>query len=99
MPDPADAGTARWSFARELLQSGLHLPSGEGDVRVWPPCRCNNRPDVRLLLGAGTGTVLLDVPVRPLSEWLIRTWEAVPPGKESAWIDWDAILEKLLDDR
>ncbi|MEU3481751.1 SsgA family sporulation/cell division regulator [Streptomyces sp. NPDC033753] len=85
--------------SRELLQSGLHLPSGEGDVRVWPPCRCNNRPDVRLLLGAGTGTVLLDVPVRPLSEWLIRTWEAVPPGMESAWIDWDAILGKLLDDR
>ncbi|GGY41162.1 hypothetical protein GCM10010299_54250 [Streptomyces tanashiensis] len=47
----------------------------------------------------GTGTVLLDVPVRPLSEWLMRTSEAVPPGKESAWIDWDAILEKLLDDR
>ncbi|MFC8176031.1 SsgA family sporulation/cell division regulator [Streptomyces sp. NPDC057325] len=99
MSRPSDPGTSRWSFARDLLQSGMHRPSGEGTVRIWPPCRCNNRPDVRLLLGTDTGTVLLDVPVQPLREWLNRTWEAVPPGEESARIDWDTLLERLLDNR
>ncbi|MFG3498246.1 SsgA family sporulation/cell division regulator [Streptomyces sp. NPDC047886] len=99
MSGPSDRGNSRWSFARELLQAGLQRPSGEGDVRMWPPCRCNNRPGARLLLGGGTGTVLLDVPVRPLSGWLKRTWEAVPPGEEDAGIDWDTLLEKLLGDR
>ncbi|MGW2180469.1 SsgA family sporulation/cell division regulator [Streptomyces sp. NPDC001732] len=96
MPEPAGSGTARWAFARELLQAGLHRRSGEGDVRIWPPCHCDNRPDVRILLGGGIGTVLLDVPVQPLQEWLGCTWEAVPAGKENMWINWNVILENLL---
>ncbi|MFD0392653.1 SsgA family sporulation/cell division regulator [Streptomyces nogalater] len=99
MPRPGGGGSARWSFARELLQSGMHRPSGEGDVRVWPPCRCNNRADVRLFLRDGTGSALLDVPSQPLREWLVRTWEAVPPGEENAWIDWDTLVGRLLGDR
>ncbi|MFF1911738.1 SsgA family sporulation/cell division regulator [Streptomyces sp. NPDC058239] len=91
-----DRENAHWSFARDLLQTGLNKPSGDGDVRIWPPCRCSNRPEVRMLLRGTSGSALLDVPSEPLREWLVRTWEAVPPGEENARINWDAILSALL---
>ncbi|TWV53823.1 SsgA family sporulation/cell division regulator [Streptomyces misionensis] len=97
LPTPDGRRRARWSFARDLLQSGLHRASGEGDVRIWPPCRCNDRPDARLFLRDGTASVLLDVPSQPLREWLVRTWVAVPPGEENRWIDWDTVVGRLLD--
>ncbi|GHB68311.1 sporulation-specific cell division protein SsgB [Streptomyces viridiviolaceus] len=96
LPEPGGLGSARWVFSRDLLQSGLHRPSGEGDVRVWPPCCCNDRPDVRMMLRDGSASALLDVPVQPLREWLVSTWEAVPPGDENALIDWDSVTEALL---
>ncbi|MGV9356002.1 SsgA family sporulation/cell division regulator [Streptomyces misionensis] len=99
LPRPDGSGSARWSFARDLLQSGLHRASGEGDVRIWPPCRCNDRPDARLFLRDRTGSVLLDVPSQPLREWLVRTWVAVPPGEENQWIDWDVLVGRLLGGR
>ncbi|GHF37252.1 SsgA family sporulation/cell division regulator [Streptomyces griseosporeus] len=94
--EPGGPDSARWVFARDLLQSGLHRPSGEGEVRVWPPYCCNDRPDVRMMLRAGAASALIDVPAQPLREWLVSTWEAVPPGDESALIDWDAVTEALL---
>lgn len=96
IPGPDDRDNSRGNFARDLLQWGLHRPSGEGDVRIWPPCHCNNRPDVRILLCDSTGSALVDFPSQPLREWLVRTWEAVPPGEENAWIDWDAVVGRLL---
>ncbi|CAL9330614.1 hypothetical protein SUDANB145_00058 [Streptomyces sp. enrichment culture] len=43
LPGDGGADGMRWHFARDLLQAGLHRPSGEGDVRIWPPCRCDAR--------------------------------------------------------
>ncbi|MGW0935604.1 SsgA family sporulation/cell division regulator [Streptomyces sp. NPDC002666] len=91
-----DREKTHWSFARDLLQSGLGKPSGDGDVRIWPPCPCSDRAEVRMLLRAAGSSVLLDVPSEPLSTWLVRTWETVPPGEENARMDWDAILSALL---
>ncbi|MEU3699167.1 SsgA family sporulation/cell division regulator [Streptomyces griseoviridis] len=97
LPGDAAADGLRWYCARDLLQSGLRRPSGEGDVRVWPPCRRGGREEVRVLLRDGFGSFLLEVRAQPLRNWLVRTWEAVAPGQEDDWSDWDAWLLSLLD--
>ncbi|OAH14385.1 SsgA family sporulation/cell division regulator [Streptomyces jeddahensis] len=95
-PHPDGDDVTRWVFARELLDAGLRRRVGEGDIRIWPPCRCCGRVDIRLLLCGTTGSALVAEPRRPLQEWLERTWEAVPPGKESALIDWDSAFQGLF---
>ncbi|MGW4380084.1 SsgA family sporulation/cell division regulator [Kitasatospora sp. NPDC004531] len=90
----AHAGT--WRFARDLLWTGLHKPAGLGDVRVWPPCPCHDRPHLRIKLQAPDGSILLDLPPRPLRRWLRQaTFPLVPRGTEGAALDWDTALRDL----
>ncbi|MFB7776184.1 SsgA family sporulation/cell division regulator [Streptomyces bauhiniae] len=94
----ADGGLNRWFFARDLLQAGLLRPSGEGDIRIWPPCRCSGRPHVRMRLRDSFASALLDIPARPLWEWLQLTWQAVPREDECRWSDRHISIEKLFSD-
>ncbi|NEB92021.1 SsgA family sporulation/cell division regulator [Streptomyces bauhiniae] len=94
----ADGSANRWSFGRDLLQAGLLRPSGEGDVRIWPPCRCSGRPHARILLRDAFASALLDVPVQPLWQWLQHTWRVVPRQEEARWSDRHITIEKLLSD-
>ncbi|MFD7130893.1 SsgA family sporulation/cell division regulator [Streptomyces sp. NPDC059894] len=98
LPGPDGARAAPWVFARDLLTNGLRRPSGEGDVRVHPPCRCHGQQDTRVHLHGTSGTALLHIPEQPLRAWLVRTWEAVAPGEESGRIDWTTALDGLLPD-
>lgn len=95
-PQPDSDGVTRWVFARELLEQGLRHPAGEGDVRIWPSCRCSGRKDVRMLLRGSTDAVLVDVPHNPLQDWMEQTWEAVPSGEENVVIDWETVTRKML---
>ncbi|MFF3505694.1 SsgA family sporulation/cell division regulator [Streptomyces sp. NPDC003247] len=79
----------------------MRRPSGEGDVRVHPPCRCHGQQDTRVHLHGTNGTALLRIPEQPLRAWplcawLVRTWEVVAPGEESGLIDWTVVLDGLL---
>ncbi|MER6032778.1 MULTISPECIES: SsgA family sporulation/cell division regulator [unclassified Streptomyces] len=87
---------APWLFSRDLLDAGLRVPSGEGSVRVWPPCRCHGSTTLRILLRGPGGAAVLYIPADPFEGWLAQTFEAVPAGSESSHLVWDDILAKLL---
>jgi hypothetical protein len=87
-----------WSFARELLMTGLHEPAGIGDVRVWP--WGTPRSDfVALALSSPDGSALFEVPRGFLVRFLRRTYASVPRGGESEHLDVDAAVNRLLAGR
>ncbi len=90
--------TVGWSFARELLLTGLEEPAGIGDVRVWP--WTTPRGDyVALALSSPDGNALFEVPRGVLVRFLRRTCVVVPRGRESEYLDVDAAVSKLLAGR
>lgn len=91
-PDPLEP----WMFSRDLLYAGLREASGDGDVRVWPPCRCHGVGTVRILLRSRFAAAVLFVPADELRDWLDETFASVPAGKETAPPDWDETLGRLL---
>lgn len=93
-----ESGPVRWSFARELLVTGLEEPVGLGDVRVWPwASSCGDF--VALALSSPDGSALFEVPRGVLVRFLRRTCAAVPRGHESEYLDIDAAVSRLLADR
>lgn len=85
--------SVRWTFARELLTTGTVRPAGYADVRVWPT---DDGTRVSLCLESQQGEALFEIPLPPLSEWLERTYQLVPPGQEQHHLSLDTRLERLL---
>jgi hypothetical protein len=88
---------APWWFARSLLRTGTQSAAGEGDVRVWP-WQNDGRSWLRVRLQGTEAAAVLDLPSRPVGEWLAATLIAVPEEMESDLICWDSVLETLLSD-
>jgi hypothetical protein len=59
-----------WFLSRDLLREGLRSPVGLGEVRIWPPCTCHDRPQGQLELRTGGSCALFDIPWEPLEAWL-----------------------------
>lgn len=92
---PGGGEPVGWSFARDLLVSGLSEPTGIGDVRVWP-WSTPHGDVVALALSSPDGNALFEVPRSILVRFLRRTFTAVPRGEESRHLDVDAAVSKLL---
>lgn len=90
-----NGATVDWVFARDLLADGLIASSGTGDVRVQPMPSDPNR--VELELTSPSGHALFTTCAHALGDFLHRTYEAVPPTREYAWLDFDLALSELLD--
>ena len=91
--DVDEAGIA-WLVSRELLQSGLDRPSGEGDVRVWP---AHGATDVLFLhLRAPSGEALFELSRATVAAFIRQTEALVPSGSESAMLSLDEELQTLL---
>jgi Streptomyces sporulation and cell division protein, SsgA len=91
--DVDEAGIA-WLVSRELLQSGLDRPSGEGDVRVWP---AHGATDVLFLhLRAPSGEALFELSRATVAAFLRQTEALVPSGSESGMLALDEELQALL---
>ena len=91
--DVDEAGIA-WLVSRELLQSGLDRPSGEGDVRVWP---AHGATDVLFLhLRAPSGEALFELSRATVAAFLRQTEALVPSGSESGMLSLDEELQALL---
>jgi len=89
-------GAVTWVLSRDLLMAGLHRPSGDGDVRIWPSCPGHDGDSVWFLLRGRTGVALLEGRVAPLRAWLGETLTAVPFGREGVAMDWDAAFAHVL---
>jgi hypothetical protein len=94
-PDADSDDTVGWSFARDLLVSGLSEATGIGDVRVWPWSTPRGAV-VALALSSPDGNALFEVPRSVLARFLRRTFVAVPRGEESCYLDVDAVVGQLL---
>ena len=91
--DPDDGGIA-WLVSRELMQSGLDRPSGDGDVRMWP---AHAATDVLFLhLRAPSGEALFEVSRGTVAGFLQLTAGVVPFGEESSVLEVDDELAALL---
>jgi hypothetical protein len=105
--DPADpwavtmviesiSGPVRWTFARELILSGLFEPTGVGDVHIWPCLNTDGAAVVIVELQAPAGVTLLQFPSRAVHQFVSASLAAVPEGTEQH--DVDAWLALLLAD-
>ncbi len=89
-----EEGAIAWLVSRELLQSGLDRPSGEGDVRVWP---AHGATDVLYLhLRAPSGEALFELSRATVAAFLRQTEALVPSGSESSMLSLDEELQALL---
>lgn len=89
-------GTVTWTFGRDLLAHGLHEPAGLGDVHVWPTIDRAGRPVVAIALKAPTGDVTILAPRKAVASFIRRSLRTVPQGGESAHVDVDAALARLI---
>lgn len=83
-----------WVFGRELLSCGLSMPSGEGDVRIWPVSGAEESVCIALL--SPDGEALVKVAARSVSGFLGRSYAVCPPGSEADHLDVDGALRSLL---
>jgi hypothetical protein len=88
----------RWVFARALLRAGLYEPTGAGDVRVRPWLDEEGKAVVLIELSSPDGSAAMRAPAGDLAVFLRRTESLVPAGGESAHVDLDSALERLLQD-
>lgn len=102
-----DAGRdepVEWRLSRDLLAAALHAREGIGDVRAWP-----SPAPAAPVQSAGTGEKILNIELGPpdgyarfeasaaeIEAFLARTYELVPDGQESAFLNLDAELTELL---
>lgn len=92
-----------WIFARDLLADGLIEAEGDGDVRVWPSAPAGSPSEARearsvlnIELSSPFGEAHFEAPSEAIANFLDRTYQVVPMGKESDVIDIDAELNGLL---
>src|SRR5271155_5325319 len=99
-----------WIFARELQAAGIESRHGEGDVQVWPSAQsCAETDGLDVIGGADTagaglnlelssplGQAHFEAPAQAMSAFLQRTYQIVPAGKESGFIDIETELNDLL---
>lgn len=83
-----------WVFARELLQSGLSAPSGEGDVRIWP---ADVSSELFLELRSPSGQAVFAVKAARIRWFLAQTARVAPFGAEGALLDIDLAVGLLLN--
>jgi hypothetical protein len=94
-----DVGTdtqVRWVFARDLLDEGIVHPVGDGDVHVSPRIDSWAGHTVQIELSSGDGIAVLEASSQDVLAFLEQCYQLVPPGFESAYLDVDAALERLL---
>jgi hypothetical protein len=88
-----------WILGRDLIAKGLSGWAGIGDVQVWPSPASQDGVSGRVVnigLSSPSGHAHFEAPAADLGEFLHRTYQVVPIGRESAYVDIDAELNDLL---
>jgi hypothetical protein len=84
-----------WIFARDLLAMGLEGPAGEGDIQVWPAGGHGDEL-LNIALSSPFGEAHFKAPRSLAAVFLSRTYEVIPAGHETGYVDVDAELDGLL---
>jgi hypothetical protein len=94
-----DGEPVEWTFARDLLSTGLQERAGPGDVTVWPSAGFDGgAPGIvlNIELCSPFGQAHFEASARRISDFLRRTYQIVPAGEESGHLDFEAGLRALL---
>ncbi|GAO12252.1 SsgA family sporulation/cell division regulator [Streptomyces lydicamycinicus] len=87
-----DGSAVDWAFARELLDEGLRVPAGRGDVRVRP-----SGPDRTVMeFHADEGIAMVQLRTTDVRQFLARSYAAVPAGAEPAYLGLERGLAELF---
>jgi hypothetical protein len=90
-----------WTVSRDLLAGALHGPEGIGDVRAWPSTVDDDvDPADRVLnieLGEPGECAHFAASAAAISAFLDETYQLVPSGTESDFLNLDAELAAWLD--
>jgi hypothetical protein len=85
-----------WTFARELLVTGLSEPAGLGDVRVRPDLAADE--DLLILeIESPDGYALVEIEREDVERFLDASAEVVPIGAESEHFDVDAFIDEITN--
>ena len=88
-----------WIFARDLLAMGIEGREGLGDVQVWPSAGTEGGEPgsvLNLELSSPFGQAHFEAPAGAMSAFLQRTYQIVPAGKESDFVNIESELNDLL---
>jgi hypothetical protein len=88
-----------WVFARDLLAVGISGAAGLGDVQIWPSAVEPGIPHpgrMNIELSSPSGRAHFEASAAELGEFLRRTYQIVPNGRESEHLDIDTELNDLL---
>ena len=85
----------RWLLARDLLDEGLCQSAGYGDVWVGPH---EDAHTTVVELSNNDGVALFEFDTGDLSDFLLDTYDQVPPGTEFMVIDLDTEIERLMEE-
>ncbi|OXM52603.1 SsgA family sporulation/cell division regulator [Amycolatopsis alba] len=83
-----------WTFARELLATGLTDPAGLGDVRVRPDLS-EDEDMLTLEIESPDGYASFELEREDVETFLESTFELVPLGAESEHFDVEALIEEI----
>ncbi len=85
-----------WQFSRDLLDRGLTMPYGDGDVHLWPSLDFQGHAVTVIELTSDTGEFQAQARSRDVLRFLQRSYEIVPEGHESEYVDIDGLVGDLL---
>jgi len=83
-----------WTFARELLATGLTDPAGIGDVRVRPDLS-EDEAMLTLEIESPDGYASFELEREDVESFLGSTFELVQLGCESEYFDIEALIEEI----
>ncbi|GLY63968.1 SsgA family sporulation/cell division regulator [Amycolatopsis taiwanensis] len=85
-----------WTFARDLLVTGLSQPAGIGDVRVRPDLAADENI-VLLEIESPDGYALVEIEREDIERFIQASAEVVPFGMESERFDIDAFIAEITN--
>lgn len=92
-PDPDNHPGITWCVERDLLTAGTRARAAAGDVQAWPALGPAGAHFTMLQIGPPVRRALFRIDTARAAGAL--THSLVPPGSESACLDWRP-LERLL---
>lgn len=89
-------GSQTWVVSRDVLNDGMTHDSGDGDVLVTP---VDDNESVSVTLVGQTHAAEFYFNKDDLLRFLLKTYDAVPPGSEGGRVsaDLDKVLEQILE--
>jgi hypothetical protein len=91
-----------WTLARDLLAAALHSREGIGDVQAWPSAASDGevagigQKVLNISMTSPFGHAQFEASAAAVDSFLAQTYQVVPDGHESDYMDFDAELAELL---